>query len=135
MYPTREQTPGLEVKRHTDKNVPPHISTRTKKSQQIFQEQTTTWEVVWVNCIGFGLIIRQRLASLNEQKNLTRQDLNLRPLFYGIHSSLQQVCKSDGSYFRVPLVEGGILVNVGDLMQRWTSDLYIATVSISASKT
>ncbi|XP_033632381.1 2-oxoglutarate-dependent dioxygenase htyE-like [Asterias rubens] len=38
-----------------------------------------------------------------------------------------EVCKSDGSYFRVPLVEGGILVNVGDLMQRWTSDLYIAT--------
>ncbi len=47
-----------------------------------------------------------------------------------MYSSLPQVCKRDGRYFRVPLVEGGILVNIGDLLQRWTSDLYIATVSI-----
>ncbi|XP_033632130.1 2-oxoglutarate-dependent dioxygenase htyE-like isoform X1 [Asterias rubens] len=38
-----------------------------------------------------------------------------------------EVCKRGGGYDKVPLVEGGILVNIGDLMQRWTSDTYLAT--------
>ena len=42
---------------------------------------------------------------------------------------LQKVCKRGGGYVKVPLVEGGILVNIGDLMQRWTSDTYLATVN------
>ncbi len=37
-----------------------------------------------------------------------------------------EVRKRDGTYVRVPLVDGGILVNIGDLMQRWTSDAYTA---------
>ncbi|XP_071786444.1 uncharacterized protein [Asterias amurensis] len=37
-----------------------------------------------------------------------------------------EVRKRDGTYVKVPLVDGGILVNIGDLMQRWTSDVYTA---------
>ncbi|XP_038053832.1 2-oxoglutarate-dependent dioxygenase htyE-like isoform X2 [Patiria miniata] len=37
-----------------------------------------------------------------------------------------QVCKRDGTYVSVPMIEGAILVNIGDTLQRWTADVYIA---------
>eukprot|EP00118_Oscarella_pearsei_P015422 m.139075 g.139075 ORF g.139075 m.139075 type:complete len:311 (+) comp38266_c0_seq6:90-1022(+) len=37
-----------------------------------------------------------------------------------------QVKKSSGGYIDVPYVSGAVLVNLGSLMQRWTSDQYIA---------
>lgn len=37
--------------------------------------------------------------------------------------------KTDGGYIQVPYVPGAALVNLGALMQQWTSDKYMATVS------
>lgn len=33
-------------------------------------------------------------------------------------------------WVKAPPIEGTILVNIGDLMQRWTSDRLIASVSV-----
>lgn len=35
-----------------------------------------------------------------------------------------------GGYIDVPCVDGAVLVNLGALMQRWTADVYKATVSV-----
>ncbi|XP_033629574.1 2-oxoglutarate-dependent dioxygenase gloF-like [Asterias rubens] len=37
-----------------------------------------------------------------------------------------EVRSRGGSYIKAQLVENGILVNIGDLMQRWTADQYLA---------
>ena len=42
---------------------------------------------------------------------------------------LIQVKRSDGDYIDVPYMSDAILVNLGALMQQWTSDKYLATVS------
>lgn len=34
-----------------------------------------------------------------------------------------------GSFLDVPLVPGAVLVNIADLMQRWTSDRFVSAVS------
>ena len=44
-----------------------------------------------------------------------------------------QVKRSDGGYIDVPYMSDAILVNLGALMQQWTSDKYLATVSLSVS--
>ncbi len=36
--------------------------------------------------------------------------------------------KCGGGYIDVPYIEEAVLVNLGALMQRWTSDKYLATV-------
>ena len=38
--------------------------------------------------------------------------------------------KCDGKWIDVQLMEDAVLVNLGALMQRWTSDRYMATVSV-----
>ena len=40
-----------------------------------------------------------------------------------------QVKRSDGGYIDVPYMSDAVLVNLGSLMQQWTSDKYLATVS------
>lgn len=40
-----------------------------------------------------------------------------------------QVRGSDGKYVAATPIEGTVLVNIGDLMQRWTSDKLTSTVS------
>ena len=42
-----------------------------------------------------------------------------------------QVKKSKGGYIDVPYMEEAVLVNLGALMQQWTSDKYLATVGIA----
>ncbi|KAJ8031568.1 2-oxoglutarate-dependent dioxygenase htyE [Holothuria leucospilota] len=37
-----------------------------------------------------------------------------------------EVCNVKGQWIQAPPIEGTILVNIGDLMQRWTSDKFIA---------
>lgn len=39
----------------------------------------------------------------------------------------------EGDYEPAPPIPGTIVVNIGDLMQRWTADKLIATVSCSLS--
>ncbi|XP_071114329.1 uncharacterized protein [Haliotis cracherodii] len=39
-----------------------------------------------------------------------------------------QIMSTDGTYISVPPIEGTIVVNIGDLMQRWTADKLKATV-------
>ena len=39
-----------------------------------------------------------------------------------------QVKKCGGGYIDVPYIEDAVLVNLGALMQKWTSDRYMATV-------
>ena len=47
-------------------------------------------------------------------------------------SSHFQVKRSDGGgYIDVPYIADAILVNLGSLMQQWTSDLYLATVRLN----
>ena len=45
-----------------------------------------------------------------------------------------QVKRSDGGYIDVPYMSDAILVNLGALMQQWTSDKYLATVSLSIKR-
>ena len=43
-----------------------------------------------------------------------------------------QVKRSDGGgYIDVPYIADAILVNLGALMQQWTSDIYLATVRLN----
>ena len=61
-----------------------------------------------------------------------------------LHGTTVHVCKSDkvsshfqvkrsdgGGYIDVPYIADAILVNLGSLMQQWTSDLYLATVRLN----
>ena len=41
-----------------------------------------------------------------------------------------QVKRSDGGYIDVPYMADAVLVNLGVLVQMWTADSYLATVSI-----
>ena len=42
----------------------------------------------------------------------------------------EQVKRSDGGYINVPYMSDAVLVNLGALMQQWTSDKYLATVRL-----
>lgn len=39
-----------------------------------------------------------------------------------------QVCNKDGEWVDVPLVDGGLVVNIGDLMMQWTNDRWTSTL-------
>jgi isopenicillin N synthase-like dioxygenase len=39
-----------------------------------------------------------------------------------------QVCNQAGQWVDVPMVEGGLVVNIGDLMQQWTHDRWRSTL-------
>lgn len=43
-----------------------------------------------------------------------------------------QVRTRAGDYVDIPVVPGAVLVNVGDLMQRWTDDRFVSSVSAAA---
>ena len=61
-------------------------------------------------------------------------ELHWNSLFLQIVSSEMissfQVKRSDGHYIDVPYMPDAVLVNLGALMQQWTSDLYLATVRV-----
>ena len=38
-----------------------------------------------------------------------------------------QACRPDGEWISVPPVEGGIIVNIGDCMMRWSNDVLRST--------
>jgi isopenicillin N synthase-like dioxygenase len=38
-----------------------------------------------------------------------------------------EICKRDGEWIRAPYVEGSFVINVGDLLARWTNDVYAST--------
>lgn len=40
-----------------------------------------------------------------------------------------QLRSRSGDYIDVPVVPGAVLVNIADLMQRWTSDRFVSAVS------
>ncbi len=39
-----------------------------------------------------------------------------------------QVCNADGEWVDVPIVTGTFVVNIGDLMARWTNDAWVSTL-------
>ncbi|HVY50940.1 MAG TPA: 2OG-Fe(II) oxygenase family protein [Devosia sp.] len=39
-----------------------------------------------------------------------------------------QIARADGSWMEVPPVPGAFIINIGDLMQRWTNDRWVSTV-------
>ena len=39
-----------------------------------------------------------------------------------------QIERPDGSWFDVPPIPGAFIINIGDLMQRWTNDRWVSTV-------
>jgi len=43
---------------------------------------------------------------------------------------MYQVKHSSGEFIDVPYVPDAVLVNLGAIMQKWTADKYLATVSI-----
>lgn len=55
---------------------------------------------------------------------------DVTPASASAHTLTLQVRSRSGDYIDVPVVPGAILVNVADLMQRWTSDRFISAVSI-----
>ena len=42
---------------------------------------------------------------------------------------LVQVKRCNGGYIDVPYIPDAVLLNLGALMQQWTADVYLATVS------
>ena len=44
-----------------------------------------------------------------------------------------QVKRRDGGYIAVPCIPDAILLNLGRIMESWTSDMYLATVSLVAN--
>ena len=44
-----------------------------------------------------------------------------------------QVCNAAGDWIDVPVIPGCLIVNIGDLMARWTNDAWVAPNSISAT--
>lgn len=51
----------------------------------------------------------------------------------GLMSTPGQVRSRSGDYVNIPVVPGAVLVNVGDLMQRWTNDRFVSSVGAAAS--
>lgn len=47
-------------------------------------------------------------------------------------STPAQVRTRSGDYVDIPLVPGAVLVNVGDLMQRWTDDGFVSSVGVAS---
>lgn len=45
------------------------------------------------------------------------------------HARPVQVRSRWGDYVNIPVIPGAVLVNVGDLMQRWTNDQFVSSVS------
>ena len=43
-------------------------------------------------------------------------------------------CSDGGGYIDVPYIADAILVNLGSLMQQWTSDTYFATVRLDNNR-
>jgi isopenicillin N synthase-like dioxygenase len=39
-----------------------------------------------------------------------------------------QVCNADGHWVDVPVVPGTFIINIGDLMARWTDDAWVSTL-------
>jgi isopenicillin N synthase-like dioxygenase len=39
-----------------------------------------------------------------------------------------QVCNADGEWVDVPIVPGAFIINIGDLMARWTNDRWVSTL-------
>jgi isopenicillin N synthase-like dioxygenase len=39
-----------------------------------------------------------------------------------------QVCNADGTWVDVPIVPDGFIVNIGDLLARWTNDTWVSTL-------
>lgn len=39
-----------------------------------------------------------------------------------------QVCTRTGGYISAPNIPGAVLINIADLMQRWTADQFISVV-------
>ena len=50
---------------------------------------------------------------------------------YNVFSHFQVKCSDGGGYIDVPYIADAILVNLGALMQQWTSDIYLATVRLA----
>lgn len=49
---------------------------------------------------------------------------------YGLNKPIfLKVCNRDGEFVPAHPIEGTVLVNIGDLLQRWTNDKLISTVS------
>jgi len=38
-----------------------------------------------------------------------------------------EVCDLDGKWHPVPFVKNGVIINIGDLLQRWTNDYFVST--------
>lgn len=53
-------------------------------------------------------------------------------VFLALHvtvCALLQVLNRAGEFISVPCIPGTVLINIADLMQRWTSDVYVSAVS------
>ncbi|KAI4878391.1 hypothetical protein NFI96_018275, partial [Prochilodus magdalenae] len=55
-------------------------------------------------------------------------DFGTITLVFQSHENGLQVLNRKGEYISVPSIPGTVLINIGDMMQRWTSDVFVSAV-------
>ena len=72
-------------------------------------------------------IISEALASVVYTVAIPLLKLYANQIYIYTFGAMQVKCSS-GDYMNVPYRSDAVLVNLGALMQNWTSDVYVATV-------
>lgn len=73
-----------------------------------------------------GFLFSKKLTAVF-QANKLPSTLKHTVFFY---STILQVKTVDGDFIPATPITGTVLVNIGDLMQRWTADVLVATVGV-----
>ncbi|XP_077592810.1 uncharacterized protein LOC144210186 [Stigmatopora nigra] len=71
--------------------------------------------------------VNGRLAKEGQLRCGAHSDYGSMTLLFQNSQGLQ-VCRRSGEFTLVPCVPGAVLVNIADMMQRWTSDRFVSAV-------
>ena len=88
-------------------------------------------------CKTFTLLKVSQITRYLEYKHPSLPSYKIRNItlrvliLYRIPMYIFKVCHKNGEFVAARPIEGTILVNIGDLLQRWTNDKLVSTVSIS----
>ena len=67
--------------------------------------------------------------SLKENKLLPQKDWIILSLLQTCIFFFKQVLNLDGEWVAAPPIDGTIVVNIGDMLQQWTADKLLSSVS------